>query len=50
MIFGIADPWIWLAYLSAVGCLVFALWFGLTRWNHDSADDDNDNNTENRAS
>ena len=49
MIFGITDPFVWLAYLSAVGCLVFALWFGLTRWNRDSVDDD-DNNPENSAS
>ncbi len=46
--FGIEDPMIWLAYLSAAGCLVFALWFGLTRWNRE-CDDDDSNNSENGA-
>ncbi len=47
--FGIEDPMIWLAYLSAAACLVFALWFGLTRWNREGDDDDQNDNPENDA-
>ena len=42
--FGIEDPGIYLAYLSAVACIVFALWFGITRWNRS----DEDKNPENK--
>lgn len=37
--FGINDPGIWLAYLLAVICLIFAVWFGITHWNKDSDED-----------
>lgn len=47
--FGIEDPAIWLAYLASVACLVFAVWFGITHWNKESADED-DHNPENRGS
>ena len=42
--FGIEDPGIYLAYLGAIVCLVFALWFGITRWNKETDDDDNSQN------
>lgn len=38
--FGIDDPGIYLAYLLAIGCLVFSVWFGITRWNREDKDDD----------
>lgn len=31
--FGIEDPGIWIAYLLAFVCLVFAIWYGISRWN-----------------
>jgi hypothetical protein len=31
--FGIDDPGIWSAYLLALLCLVFSLWYGISRWN-----------------
>lgn len=31
--FGINDPGIWMAYILAFICVVFAFWFGITRWN-----------------
>lgn len=37
--FGIHDPGIWLPYALAVACLLFAVWFGITRWNKDSDED-----------
>lgn len=37
--FGINDPGIWLAYLLAIVCLLFAVWFGITYWNKDSDED-----------
>jgi hypothetical protein len=33
--FGIEDPGIWIAYLLAFICLVFAIWYGISRWNKD---------------
>lgn len=36
--FGINDPGILFAYLMAAGSVVFALWFGITRWNRDEKD------------
>jgi hypothetical protein len=33
--FGIEDPGIWIAYLLAFICLVFAIWYGVSRWNKD---------------
>lgn len=38
--FGIEDPAIWLAYLSAFICLAFALWYGISRWNREEDRDD----------
>ncbi|MCD8193284.1 MAG: hypothetical protein LUD74_01800 [Tannerellaceae bacterium] len=40
--FGINDPGIWLAYLLAFACLIFSIWYGITRWN-ESDNDENDN-------
>jgi hypothetical protein len=37
--FGIDDPGIYIAYLMALGCLVFALWYGITRWNEKDEDE-----------
>lgn len=37
--FGIHDPGIWLPYVLAVACLLFAVWFGITRWNKDDDED-----------
>ena len=31
--FGISDPGIWLAYLLALVCLFYSIWFGITHWN-----------------
>ncbi len=31
--FGIEDPWIYLAYIAAGACLVFAVIFGIRNWN-----------------
>ena len=31
--FGIEDPGIWMAYLLALACLVFAIVFGVINWN-----------------
>jgi hypothetical protein len=31
--FGIDDPGIWLAYVLALLCLAFSLWYGVSRWN-----------------
>jgi len=33
--FGIEDPGIWISYLMSFGCVIFAVWFGITRWNKD---------------
>ena len=38
--FGIEDPGIYLAYLAAIGCVAFALWFGVTRWNREEKTDE----------
>ncbi|MCC8144822.1 MAG: hypothetical protein LUD02_10580 [Tannerellaceae bacterium] len=40
--FGINDPGIWLAYVLALACLIFSVWYGITRWNEDDKED-NDN-------
>lgn len=37
--FGINDLGIIMAYLLGFCCLIFALWFGISRWNKD----DNEN-------
>lgn len=44
--FGIDDPGIWLAYLLAIACLLFSVWFGITTWNKDEDEDTNPKNTE----
>lgn len=36
--FGINDPGIYLAYLLAIGCLIFSVWFGITHWNKEDKD------------
>lgn len=39
--FGINDPGIILAYLIAAVCLLFSIWFGITRWNKEEEDNNN---------
>ena len=41
--FGIEDPGIYSAYLLGVGCLIFALIYGIARWNEEDKDDDSSN-------
>ncbi|GHT08423.1 hypothetical protein AGMMS50262_17660 [Bacteroidia bacterium] len=43
--FGIEDPGIYITYLMAFGCVVFALIYGIARWNE--KDDDESINPEN---
>ncbi|MDH6534228.1 hypothetical protein M2101_000890 [Parabacteroides sp. PM5-20] len=38
---GIEDPGIYLAYLLAIACLLFSLWFGITHWNRDDKENTN---------
>lgn len=45
--FGINDPGIILAYLIALACLIFSIWFGITRWNKD--DEEDNNNSKNQT-
>ena len=33
--FGIDDPGIWIIYLLIFVCLVFSIWYGISRWNKD---------------
>ncbi|MDR3095311.1 MAG: hypothetical protein LBU62_11860 [Bacteroidales bacterium] len=33
------DPAIYITYLMAFGCLVFALWYGITGWNEKDNDE-----------
>ena len=40
--FGIDDPGILMAYLLAVVCLVFSVYWGVTRWNRDYESDKED--------
>ncbi len=40
--FGINDPGIWLAYLLALVCLIFSIWYGIAHWN-ESDKDESDN-------
>lgn len=42
--FGIDDPGIWLAYLLAFACVIFAIWFGVRNWNKDENDSINSKN------
>jgi hypothetical protein len=37
--FGIEDPGIRMAYLLAVACLIFAVWYGLSHWNSEEDTD-----------
>ena len=39
--FGISDPGIWLAYLLALVCLFYSIWFGITHWNKDDEESTN---------
>jgi hypothetical protein len=39
-VFGIDDPGIYIAYVMAFGCLVFALWYGIARWNEEDEEND----------
>lgn len=41
--FGIEDPGIYLAYLIAIGCIVFSVWFGISHWNKEDKENDSDN-------
>jgi len=36
--FGIEDPGIYIAYTAAILCVLFAAWFGITRWNKEDKD------------
>ncbi len=42
--FGINDPGILLAYLLGIGCLVFSIWYGITRWDSEDKDSNNPEN------
>jgi hypothetical protein len=44
--FGIEDPGIWIAYLLEVGCVVFAAWYGIARWNEEDDDSNNPKSSE----
>jgi hypothetical protein len=44
--FGIDDPAIFLAYILSFGCLIFSLWFGISKWNE--KDDDENINSKNK--
>ena len=37
--FGIDDPGIYIAYLLMVGCLVFAIGYGISKWNEKEEED-----------
>jgi len=37
--FGINDPGIYIAYLLMAGCVVFAVWYGVSRWNEKDRED-----------
>jgi TRAP-type C4-dicarboxylate transport system permease small subunit len=37
--FGIPDPGIWMAYLLAILCFLFSVWFGIKYWNKDDEKD-----------
>lgn len=42
--FGIDDPGIYSAYLLGIGCLVFAIIFGITHWNKEEDESDEPKN------
>jgi len=37
--FGINDPGIYIAYLMMACCVIFAVWYGLSRWNEKDRED-----------
>lgn len=37
--FGIEDSGIWIPYLSALLCLLFSAWWGITKWNKEDDSD-----------
>ena len=39
--FGISDPGIWLAYLLALVCLFYSIWFGITQGTKDDEESTN---------
>jgi hypothetical protein len=45
--FGIDDPSIYITYIVALGCVVFALCYGIARWNEKDEDEENSTNTKN---
>lgn len=46
LMFGINDPGIFFAYLLAVVCLIFSIYWGLSRWNREYDSDKNDTEPE----
>jgi hypothetical protein len=44
--FGINDPGIWMAYLIAVGCVIFAAWYGIAHWNEEDKPGNNPKSSE----
>jgi hypothetical protein len=43
--FGIDDPSIFLAYILAFGCLIFSIWYGITKWNEKDEDENSNPKT-----
>ena len=39
--FGIPDPWIWIAYVLEVACVVFGIYYGIRYWNQDDSKENN---------
>jgi TRAP-type C4-dicarboxylate transport system permease small subunit len=37
---GIPDPGIWLAYVLAVVCVAFSIWFGIKYWNEEDSEEE----------
>ncbi len=45
--FGIDDPGIWSVYLLAIVCLVFSIYWGVSRWNKEyKSDEDSKSNSD----
>jgi hypothetical protein len=38
--FGIEDPGIYIAYLMSFGCVLFALVYGIAKWNEEDKDEE----------
>jgi TRAP-type C4-dicarboxylate transport system permease small subunit len=36
---GIPDPGIWLAYVLALLCVAFSIWFGINYWNEEEKEE-----------